>query len=314
MFQPLLRVNLLPKRHPIVAPLSHPESHGREEPDDDVLSTCSSQFSSASSYVLDRMVKGRKKSLTTTKQDKDRKKEKKEEENAVPPPPRPATAIKSSSFTSTTSHTSVSTTDTTTCSSSNSTFTTPTTPTREDFEFEEELSSSPPTTSDTGRKSKVRFCKTVRAKNHLHSDDYTKQERQASWYSSEEITRIRKQTREIVHFHDNNDTAAAAAAAAVSTFQSDRLDDRNDIRGLERRTRSGNAIRIKNHVAAMRCVLDEQDRQRCMDDYDPDYISLLYRDTISLLCAYEAVQIGKQDEQIAAAEATGAGATAEALV
>ena len=337
MFQPLIRVNLLHKRHPSVAPLSHKlrenHVHGEDADDDDVLSTCSSQFSSASSHILKRMVKERTKngptSTGTTKQDKDSEKKKKNK-NTISPPPRLATA-KSSSFTSTTSHTSVSTTDTTACSSS--TFsTTSTIPTRDDVEFEEEEMSlslpSPPTSpksKNNKKKMVVKFCKIVRAKNHLHSDDYTKQERQASWYTSNEITAIRKRTREIVYFYDHNQniygndndtctTTTTATSTAVSTSQADHLDidDMHDIRGLECRTRSGNAERIKNHVAAMRCVLDEQDRQRCMDDYDPDYLSLLYRDKISLLCTFEAVQIGKQDEKLALSAA--AGTTVAALL
>ena len=343
MFQPLLRLNLLHKRQPSVAPLSQKlrenHVHGEEE-DDDVLSKCSSQFSSASSHILNHMVNERTKigttSTSTTKQDNDSKKKikktKKREENTVSPPPRPATA-KSSSFTSTTSHTSASTADTTACSSSTTFSTTSTTPTRDDVEFEEEEMSlslpSPPTSpksKNNVKKKVVKFCKIVRAKNHLHSDDYTKQERQASWYTSNEITAIRKQTREIVYFYDHNQniygndndtctTTTTATSTAVSTSQADHLDidDMHDIRGLECRTRSGNAKRIKNHVAAMRCVLDEQDRQRCMDDYDPDYLSLLYRDKISLLCTFEAVQIGKQDEKLALEAAT-AGTTVAALL
>ena len=128
---------------------------------------------------------------------------------------------------------------------------------------------------------KVTWCKQVRAKNHLHTDDFTAEERQATWYSSKEVTAIRKEIREIAHMYDNGDVRSCSEL---------------HIRGIECRTRSGMERRIKNRVAAVRCVLDEQERQSAMDDFDPEYLSLIYRDTCSSLCAYEAIKIAKQDE------------------
>ena len=131
----------------------------------------------------------------------------------------------------------------------------------------------------------VSFCKTVKAKNTLHHKSYTQEEIEATWYSQSEMQSIRLESK--------------ATAQEIQRRQSKKEqqtqedDDENFVaRGLEARTKRGAELRMQRRASSINLVLDEQHRQQVMGDYDPEYLSLVYKQSCqpSLLDAQRNAQ------------------------
>ena len=134
----------------------------------------------------------------------------------------------------------------------------------------------------------VTFSKTVKAKSTLHYKDYTEEEIEATWYSRSEVQAIRLDVK--------------VAAQEVDRRQS-KDGEGNDAdveiccaRGLEAKTKRGYETKFRRRNSVVNLVLQEQERQQVMDDYDPEYIALLYKQSCrpALL---DAQHIAKLDEE-----------------
>ena len=103
----------------------------------------------------------------------------------------------------------------------------------------------------------------------LHVYDYTEEEKQATWYTQKEVAAIRRDMKDTILY--------------IETFGIETLMGRNDredefcVRGLEHRTSATSRQRCNTRQKATLAVMQEQYKQRCMEDYDPDYISYVYK-------------------------------------
>jgi hypothetical protein len=108
----------------------------------------------------------------------------------------------------------------------------------------------------------VSFNGTVRARNALHINDYSEEERQATWLNAADIQRIRRETRDTVEM--------MKWGFAV--------DEKNYSRGgLEYRTSDAIHFRRKNRSAAVKAVLNEQYRQGAGRFLDEQELAKVYK-------------------------------------
>lgn len=142
----------------------------------------------------------------------------------------------------------------------------------------------------------VTFDEQVRGLNTLHFNDYTENEKRSCWYTSTELVTIRKDARKSVMM------ACSSTTVATTSFQ-DETDIDIDVefhtlyRGLENFTDHGMKVKKYHRDHSRNVVLQEQERQRSMDDYDPDYISYLYAtNDQTIVCQTIASKLGIHDE------------------
>lgn len=127
----------------------------------------------------------------------------------------------------------------------------------------------------------VSFKESVRVRPTLSYKNYTEDELEATWYTETETLQIRYQTKLVVQQMMKKSTASKV-----------------DGRGLEYRTKHGYKERKAARMTSRQIVLDEQLRQKEMEDYDPTYLALLYTDAC-VSSKTTAHKFGLMDESIA---------------
>ena len=130
-------------------------------------------------------------------------------------------------------------------------------------------------------KKSVSFYGSVRVKKTIHINDYTQDEIDATWYNEMEVATIRFNTKLVVKEMESKCGLQHP--------------EEETTRGLECRTTLGQKRKFTLRRMSQLVVLDEQDRQFEMGDFDPEYLSLLYKQCCEQSVA-EARRIGQQDE------------------
>ena len=123
----------------------------------------------------------------------------------------------------------------------------------------------------------VRVCYTIAR------SDFSLEEKTATWYATEEYTRISEQCSRQIYKMDEGKV----------------LKDRKYCsRGLEQHTRRGRAIKIQNRSSSIQAVLMEQEKQSDEGTYDDVVISRVYRGVTSS-CQLWANVVGVRDQRVA---------------
>ena len=137
-------------------------------------------------------------------------------------------------------------------------------------------------------KKSISFAPNVRAKRHLHINDYSAEELEACWFDSEESATIKEE--------------CLAVAMFCSTAQQNVEDNYRTgfcKRGVEHLTQIGAEQRMNNKIEAWDAILDAQEHMRgdADDDVpDPTYLANVYQ-SISYKCLTEAHLRALQDER-----------------
>jgi hypothetical protein len=134
---------------------------------------------------------------------------------------------------------------------------------------------------------KVVFNTSVTVRETLHIENYTEREIRNTWYSAEDISRIKLEIR-----------------CTVSSYRRGRLDSlehssRYSLRGIEGfYNKTAAKARQLNKLIGLKSVLDEQERQDSVGVRDLEEISKKYQNDISQRCQRAAQIVGKQDEMV----------------
>lgn len=131
------------------------------------------------------------------------------------------------------------------------------------------------------RKSKIRFSDTVQAREILPLDQFTPEERAASFYVEEEFQAIRREA---------HDCVLKSSSPDKSTIE----DQTYSLRGLESFTESGAEEVALHIILGYDSVLDTQEQQDEAGIFDEKEIAKQYR-KVSLRCRYPARQRALQD-------------------
>ena len=169
------------------------------------------------------------------------------------------------------------------------------------------------TTTVTGKapspkkfQNKVSFFESVRVKKTLHINDYTQDEIDATWYNEMEVATIRFNTKLFVQEMESTKKKKKKNCCKLQHQHQQQQHEEDDeeeetettARGLECRTKLGQKRKFTLRRMSQLIVLDEQYRQFVMDEIDPDYLALLYKQSCEQ-CVLEARQLGEQDERSA---------------
>jgi hypothetical protein len=134
---------------------------------------------------------------------------------------------------------------------------------------------------------KVVFHNSVSVRETLHIQNYTEREIRNTWYSDEDISRIKLEIK-----------------CTVSSYRRGRLEslehsNRYCLRGIEGNCNKAAAkARQLNKLIGLKSVLDEQERQENLGIQDPKLISIRYQNDISQRCQRAAQIVGRQDAMI----------------
>ena len=146
--------------------------------------------------------------------------------------------------------------------------------------------------SDSQSSKSVQFHKSVRCKPTLAAVDYTQRELEATWYNESEMTAIKLMNKIIVQQMTKQESKKCIKSKTSSETYC--------TRGLESRTKNGHKQRKRQRTESRCAVLDEQCRQKEMDDFDPNYIAFIYTEKC-LESTRSARLLGIKDESIARA-------------
>jgi hypothetical protein len=146
------------------------------------------------------------------------------------------------------------------------------------------LTSSSSSSSSKPSKS-VSFNQSVRVQKVLHIRDYTKEEIASSFYSSSEMSCIKRDTKEAVQKLET--LGIRKCRTALVNFCT---------RGLEQRTREGAKLRSQNKVTSVQTVIEEQKRQKSQGVCDPNRLAFVYLSE-SRHCLAMAQETGMDDEE-----------------
>lgn len=125
----------------------------------------------------------------------------------------------------------------------------------------------------------VTFCESVEQYPTLPRKAYTTEERNATWYSKDEYSMIRKScTKQLQKLNQGKDL----------------LDKKYCSRGLERHTPAGQRSRLQTKKQALQAVLNEQFRQKGECIFDEDDIAIVYMQA-TLNCQSRAGEVGRLD-------------------
>ena len=167
--------------------------------------------------------------------------------------------------------------------------------------------SSPRKSQNKTKKSVVvSFFESVRVKKTLHINDYTQDEIDATWYNEMEVATIRFNTKLFVQEMESTKKKKKKNCCKLQHQHQQQQHEEDDeeeetettARGLECRTKLGQKRKFTLRRMSQLIVLDEQYRQFVMDEIDPDYLALLYKQSCEQ-CVLEARQLGEQDERSA---------------
>lgn len=122
-------------------------------------------------------------------------------------------------------------------------------------------------------KSIVSFYPKVRLHRILSVDEYSDTEREACWYTRDELHEIRKEVDETVEIIENEYINDAESFHAT--------EEDYCRRGLEPETEHGSTLRWNRHFQAMNAVLEEQEIQRKDSCSDEEMIALAYSKLVS---------------------------------
>jgi hypothetical protein len=134
---------------------------------------------------------------------------------------------------------------------------------------------------------RVVFNTSVTVRETLHIENYTEREVRNTWYSAEDISRIKLEIR-----------------CTVSSYRRGRLDSlehssRYSLRGIEGfYNKTAAKARQLNKLIGLKSVLDEQESQDSVGVRDLEEISTKYQNDISQRCQRAAQIVGKQDEMV----------------
>jgi hypothetical protein len=167
-------------------------------------------------------------------------------------------------------------------------------------------SNSPSTKSKQRPRRKVSFSVATQTKLVRHFSDYGRYETELTWFSQEELARIKEDTEVIVDRANHRENRRKRRTKSVTSQYNKEKDkngceeeaDDSDIRGLESYTKDG-AVRIRGaRLEAQVAVLYEQRLQQEQGIWDEEMLSRIYRDS-SYRCQLAASAIGASDEQVA---------------
>ena len=127
----------------------------------------------------------------------------------------------------------------------------------------------------------VSFAQSVRVRTTISRSSYTKEERQACFYSDEESQQIQKKSLKIVEKMEEG----------CPLFMS-----KYCTRGLEKHTRIAGRLRLQNRFDALLAVLNEQDQQRIDGICDDESISRVYS-MVTCSCQLWANCVGLCDQR-----------------
>jgi murein L,D-transpeptidase YcbB/YkuD len=133
------------------------------------------------------------------------------------------------------------------------------------------------------RTSTVRFAQEDEVFEHLHLNEYSQEDINATWYRPHEFRQVKSQVHEL--------------AGQLEQFQRQGLATETEaytMRGLEIRTEEGGMRRSSNKREAYAAVLEEQQRQWRSGRQDPDRIAAAYQ-VVSCKCQGMALLRGVQD-------------------
>lgn len=173
------------------------------------------------------------------------------------------------------------------------------------------------------KKGHVRFPPSVQVREGLHYNDYTEEEKQASWYSEEELSAMSSARRMLMSLWDQQEeqrqqtqtlgdgTAGDATDAAPVLSGCDGGDDRggletpvaaSTVRGLECKSKWGRRRRSLHVNAAVGAVIREQDFQQLRGGWgqqDGAAVEAIARicEMHTRQCVWEARQRGVSDER-----------------
>lgn len=111
---------------------------------------------------------------------------------------------------------------------------------------------------------RVSFNESVRVYPHLHYNNFTENELAESWYDDQEMDAIKVECLQTIQLAVN-----------------DRLDDNNNFwcfRGLEYRTTEGARKRRENKIFAWNAVMNEQETQQMVGEFNDGAIAEVYAD------------------------------------
>jgi hypothetical protein len=117
--------------------------------------------------------------------------------------------------------------------------------------------------SPISKKKRVSFNENVRARNALHINDYSEEERHATWLNAADMKRIRREIRYTVQMMIMGGTIGGQ--------------DEYSRRGLEYMLCEAFQIRCDNRSAAVRAVLNEQYRQDAGHFLDEQELANVYK-------------------------------------
>jgi hypothetical protein len=126
---------------------------------------------------------------------------------------------------------------------------------------------------------RVHFFGQVLVRPSLSSNEYTKEESKACWYTNDERKRIRQEISETVHSMTVQDSDSGIC-----------------MRGLEHHTRHGSKSRRRNRRVAYNAVFDEQDRQFDANVWDDESIAMAYS-KLTISSKLQAYVVGLQDQK-----------------
>mmetsp|Transcript_23346 Transcript_23346/g.66148 ORF Transcript_23346/g.66148 Transcript_23346/m.66148 type:complete len:207 (+) Transcript_23346:62-682(+) len=111
-------------------------------------------------------------------------------------------------------------------------------------------------------KKHVQFANTITVHPTLHIANYTQKERQATWYTRQDLQTIKLQRKHTI-------SEMERSFMIISNSQ-------HDYRGLESKTKEGSMKKRSNVTDALFAVLDEQDLQDEQNVFDPIRIAQVY--------------------------------------
>jgi hypothetical protein len=152
----------------------------------------------------------------------------------------------------------------------------------------------------------VSFCNEVRVYRHLHLNDVEESERRNSWYSQDELNKVKAECNRTVKLVTRGKVTPYEECLSASSSPSSSSETPWTFRGLEYRTPEGANTRRANKEAAWDKVLDEQEAQYLTGNFDDETIARYYHEAtrhcqdaahlLGLADAYAARQQYDDDE------------------
>jgi hypothetical protein len=156
-------------------------------------------------------------------------------------------------------------------------------PLRKPFKASSDCSTKSESTASTKQEFGVRFSENIHVHKIISHKDYTPEEFQACWYTTEDNQKIRRHCSKEIRKMDE---------------EGSKLKDKKYCsRGLEGHTTVGAVAKMRNIALATNAVLDEQMTQWEEGVYDEDTIAEIYRRTSSS-CQLWAQLVGRRDSQL----------------